>query len=978
MSYFAKYDLTYRLLLGPNSGFRPGQMGCLHVIVGHFSVFEVPAIASLPTGYGKTAILMALPFMLQAKRVLVVEPSDALRKQSASHIRELSTLRRLKVLDEETPNPRVLALKGHPNSEATWDELRDFDVVVSTPNSSSPVDEPKPPADLFDVIFFDEAHYAPADTWDAYLRAFPKAKFVFLTATPFRRDRKVIPGRLAYWYPVLRASQEGAFGKVRFRSASAANEMDDAEVDRAIAVAAVEQLEADRERGFDHRIFARAASIPSARKLVEVYRKAGGTVEAVNSHLTKRAQDRVEQMLIKGELDGVVCVDMFGEGYDFPKLKIAALHAPHRSLVPTLQFIGRFARTNDEATGDATLIAPVGRLRQATTRLFKEGVDIAELIDEAAKEQLSEAEADREVLNVLKPIRQADSDYESVTPLLLELFAHAQIFECDQTPDFDQLSDSVGRRLRIAKDWRSDDGLLALLLTVDTSPPDWASSDVIANVRHDAFLLAYNKASKLCFIGSTRRRARIYLDLMDTVCKEHHRPIAYERTRRALAGLKNLRFYNVGLRNTALNSQAETYRTLTGPRAEKVVNAGDGRSYVQGHFFGSGEDGDGRETIGASSSSRVWSNRRLTVAEYLDWLTVLNGRLNSKAGIAPSQLDIIQYAKHLKKLAERVIAASWHKVAYREAPRVRYRGRGSDDWKYNQLTDWELSGFHVGSDQTTLEFSATCEEFSIDLNFSLRGGAMFSNAPSSKEVDVISGYDDWEPIAVWLSLHPPIFHAADKSSFQGVNLLKGLSSTVVELLESDAEELDWEGCDITQEFRKDSTPADSLTVHEYLERHLLSKSDTMMLVYDHRTGEAADYIALVAGEESSITVQLYHCKAAGGTSPDGTRVDDVYEVAGQLVKSVSFFEPSVLLPHLERRIDANRHKVPTKFLKGDYEGFKRALEDTSPEKLSFEVFAVQPGISRSRVNAHLGDLMAYGIDYARRGGAVSAKWIVSH
>ena len=27
---------------------------------------------------------------------------------------------------------------------------------------------------------------------------------------------------------------------------------------------------------------------------------------------------------------------MFGEGYDFLKLKIAAPHAPHRSLVPTL------------------------------------------------------------------------------------------------------------------------------------------------------------------------------------------------------------------------------------------------------------------------------------------------------------------------------------------------------------------------------------------------------------------------------------------------------------------------------------------------------------------------------------------------------------------------------------------------------------------------------------------------------------------
>ena len=41
----------------------------------------------------------------------------------------------------------------------------------------------------------------------------------------------------------------------------------------------------------------------------------------------------------------IVCVDMFGEGFDLPALKIAALHTVHKSLGVTLQFIGRFART---------------------------------------------------------------------------------------------------------------------------------------------------------------------------------------------------------------------------------------------------------------------------------------------------------------------------------------------------------------------------------------------------------------------------------------------------------------------------------------------------------------------------------------------------------------------------------------------------------------------------------------------------------
>jgi superfamily II DNA or RNA helicase len=51
----------------------------LHAVLSHFSVFEEPAIVSLPTGYGKTAVIMALPFVLEATHLLVVEPSDALR-----------------------------------------------------------------------------------------------------------------------------------------------------------------------------------------------------------------------------------------------------------------------------------------------------------------------------------------------------------------------------------------------------------------------------------------------------------------------------------------------------------------------------------------------------------------------------------------------------------------------------------------------------------------------------------------------------------------------------------------------------------------------------------------------------------------------------------------------------------------------------------------------------------------------------------
>ncbi|WP_448672637.1 DEAD/DEAH box helicase family protein [Pseudomonas veronii] len=91
----------------PNHGFRPGQLGALHAVLAHFSVQDDPAIVCLPTGYGKTSLMMALPMLLGPARVLIVEPSSALRKQVHSHISVMSTLRRIGALAEDCPLPDV-------------------------------------------------------------------------------------------------------------------------------------------------------------------------------------------------------------------------------------------------------------------------------------------------------------------------------------------------------------------------------------------------------------------------------------------------------------------------------------------------------------------------------------------------------------------------------------------------------------------------------------------------------------------------------------------------------------------------------------------------------------------------------------------------------------------------------------------------------------------------------------------------------
>jgi hypothetical protein len=96
-----------------------------------------------------------------------------------------------------------------------------------------------------------------------------------------------------------------------------------------------------------------------------------------------------------------------------------------------------------------------------------------------------------------------------------------------------------------------------------------------------------------------------------------------------------------------------------------------------------------------------------------------------------------------------------------------------------------------------------------------------------------------------------------------------------------------------------------------------------------------------------------------------------------MLKSVAFCDAVVLAQHVEHRINPGRHRNPSRFVRGDLETIKQLLEDTPPTALTFEIFGVQPGISSAAVDAHLADLMVYGLDYAQRGGAAKARWLTS-
>src|SRR6266851_1426873 len=232
-------------------GLRWGKLDAIHALAAHFTTKHDPAIVVLPTGSGKTAVLMMLPFLEEANRVLVVTPSQLLRDQIAEEFASLLVLRRIQAISETVPSPLVHQVRHRLDDAQDWESLRDFNVVVTTPNTISPVLQgiARAPEDIFDLLLIDEAHHSPAVTWKAVLEAFPRAKRALFTATPFRRDRKHIKGTLVFNYSLSDAKKDGVFGEISFVPVRVDQRADS---DLAIATAAEAALAEDRAKGLKH------------------------------------------------------------------------------------------------------------------------------------------------------------------------------------------------------------------------------------------------------------------------------------------------------------------------------------------------------------------------------------------------------------------------------------------------------------------------------------------------------------------------------------------------------------------------------------------------------------------------------------------------------------------------------------------------------------------------------------------------------
>ena len=360
-----------------NLQLREPQVEAYKELYKYFKSGGKTAIIQIPVGCGKSGIAAIAPFGIARGRVLIVVPSLTIKEGLFESLdvtnRQKCFWRKRGILTDEAMIGGPFATTLDTGNMSVCEKSH---FVVSNVHQLSTNPEKwlhQFPHDFFDMIIVDEAHHSPAESWRKVREHFSAARIINMTATPFRADAQKIEGDLVYRYPFKKATFKGyikrvtasyaapseleftARGETKIYTLDEVLAMKDKDwFSRGIALSdpcnqtivdnSLQRLEQLRETGTAHQLIAVACSVDHARKIVRMYEARGFKADLIFSEMDEDKKVDVKRRLTSGELDCIVQVQMLGEGFDHPKLSVAAIFRPFRSLAPYIQFVGRILR----------------------------------------------------------------------------------------------------------------------------------------------------------------------------------------------------------------------------------------------------------------------------------------------------------------------------------------------------------------------------------------------------------------------------------------------------------------------------------------------------------------------------------------------------------------------------------------------------------------------------------------------------------
>lgn len=953
-------------------GLRLPQAEAIHAWLASRHSRKDRATIVMPTGTGKTETMLGIMVAGQCSKVLVTVPSDALRDQISEKFITLGKLQEYGIVTNDCNKPYVSVIDSGIADAAGWQEILDHSNVIVTTMAILGKTSPDIRQILYQNvtnIFVDEAHHSEAPSWSEFLDGFKRTCITQFTATPFRNDGLKIKGDFVYSFSLRAAQQQGYYQKINF---CPIYEIDREKADQRIAEKAVQILRDDRDvKRKNHILMARCKDKKRAEQVFACYEQYAD-LHPILIHSTTTARSQLLEEIKRGEHQIIVCVNMLGEGFDLPQLKIAAIHDERQSLPITLQFIGRFTRTSPNL-GEASFVTNMAyppmadEIRDLYLKDADWNIIIPGLNDKATKAQRDFSD----LLKEFPDLNAADIPFQSISPALSAVIYRLNTM--DWTPEnWRQVFSDRDYDYRYSSVNNTGDMMIIILGGIE--PVEWTSFEGIQNRMWNVILLHKYEAHnyKHLYINSSIHGTS-FDKLVEALFGSKQVMIDGDVMFKTFHGLNRILVQNFGGRKAIAGDIS--FKSYVGRDVENGLSEASQGRLTQNNIFASGILHGDRTTHGCSRSGKVWSYRRGNLLNFRDWSHRI-GKLIEDPQIDPNEL--FRHTLRVHPIASLPRAAvpvgiDWDDEIYKNVDSdqmLRFEGCEDEIYLFDaQLAvkqlDWDIYNLPINSILFTLSFNEFCSEFRISYSSEDHG----ETTTYKYNVERVSG-----PLVTFRrrqmsfgdltdyfnnEKRSPIFFFANGAMLFANNLVEIKEEAVTPLNMEELVAYDWNGIDLTVESM--DYPHKQNSIQYYMWQKI---KDSYELVFDDDgSGEVADIVA-VNQDVDNIYVNLYHLKFAHNGHPS-PRIDNFYEVCGQAQKSLKWKNEEMKLFHRLIHRATSTAKAEHRILKGNMELLQRLSQDAAVTKrVKVDLHIVQPGLSKSNAPADILQLLGVVKNYA--------------
>ena len=221
----------------------------------------------------------------------------------------------------------------------------------------------------FDFIIIDEAHHAVANSYQKLWDYCPDAKKLGVTATPWRMNNSGFAQIFDVYIPSMSIKdfiQKGWLATYQYYSIPVSSELvksiesirefdieGDYKNSALVEVCDTSKIRAQLYDSYEKNVLGKKGIIYSISRehsehICLQYRSRGVTIENIDSKTPAKIREEVIQAFRDGEIDIIVNVDIFSEGFDCPDIEFIQLARPTKSLVKYIQQVGRGLRKNGD------------------------------------------------------------------------------------------------------------------------------------------------------------------------------------------------------------------------------------------------------------------------------------------------------------------------------------------------------------------------------------------------------------------------------------------------------------------------------------------------------------------------------------------------------------------------------------------------------------------------------------------------------